>query len=90
MISLNQAHTCINKLDSLPPASVPLQKALGLVCATDVFAVHNCPTVDASLKDGFAVVSSDIADASPGKPVTLSVIGSLTAGEDILFHRLTC
>jgi molybdopterin molybdotransferase len=90
MISLNQAHTCINKLESLPPVDVPLHKALGLVCAADVFAVHNCPTVDASLKDGFAVVSSDIADASPDNPVTLAVIGSLTAGEDIEgFHVTT-
>ncbi len=89
MISLNQAHICINKLEPLPPVAVPLQKALGLVCAADVFAVHNCPTVDASLKDGFAVVSSDIADASPDKPVTLAVIGSLTAGEDIEGFRVT-
>lgn len=62
MTSLNQAHTCINKLESLPPVAVSLHKAFGLVCATDVFAVHNCPTVDASLKDGFAGVSSDMAD----------------------------
>jgi molybdopterin molybdotransferase len=89
MISLTQAHTCINKLESLPPVDVPLHKALGLVCAADVFATHNCPTVDSSLKDGFAVVSSDIADASPDNPVTLPVTGSLTAGEDIEGFRVT-
>lgn len=90
MISLNQAHTSISKLESLPPVDVPLHRARGLVCATDVLAVDNCPTVDSSLKDGFAVVSSDIADASPGNPVTLNVIGSLTAGDDCKkFHVVT-
>ena len=82
MISLTQAHSCISMLEPLLPVEVPLDKALGLVCAEDVYAVHNCPTVDSSLKDGFAVVSSDIADASPSNPVTLAVTGSLTAGDD--------
>jgi len=59
MISLTEAHRCISLLEPLPPAQVALDKALGLVCAEDVHAVHNCPTVDSSLKDGFAVVSSD-------------------------------
>ncbi len=62
MISLTEAHRCISLLESLQPAATPLDKALGLVCAGDMYAVHNCPTVDSSLKDGFAVVSSDIAD----------------------------
>jgi molybdopterin molybdotransferase len=65
MISLTQAHAFISKLEPLQPVVVRLDKALGLVCAEDVFAVYNCPTVDSSLKDGFAVVSSDIDDASP-------------------------
>lgn len=81
MISLTEAHRCISMLELLQPAKIALDKALGLVCAEDVYAVHNCPTVDSSLKDGFAVVSSDIADASPSHPVTLAVTGSLTAGD---------
>ncbi|TKB23911.1 molybdopterin molybdotransferase MoeA [Desulfopila sp. IMCC35006] len=82
MISLTEAHRCISMLESLQPVRIPLDKALGLVCAEDVYAVHNCPTVDSSLKDGFAVVSSDIAEASPSHPVTLAVTGSLTAGDE--------
>ena len=46
MISLTQAHSCISMLEPLLPVEVPLDKALGLVCAEDVYAVHNCPTVD--------------------------------------------
>ncbi len=81
MISLQQAHQHIATLPTLQPLAVPLDKALGLVCAEDVFAVTSCPTVDSSLKDGFAVVSSDIADASPAHPVRLSVVGATTAGD---------
>jgi molybdopterin molybdotransferase len=89
MISLSQAQSFINMLGPLQPVDVPLDKALGLVCAGDVYAAHNCPTVDSSLKDGFAVISSDIADASPNNPVTLSVTGSLTAGDAIENYHTT-
>ncbi len=82
MISLNQAHQHITMLDSLAPISVSLDKALGMVCGAEVLAGINCPTVDSSLKDGFAVVSTDIAAASPDNPVTLTVSGALTAGDD--------
>ncbi|MFH0784947.1 MAG: gephyrin-like molybdotransferase Glp [Pseudomonadota bacterium] len=82
MISLTEAHTCVSMLEPLQPVGVRLDKALGLVCAADVFAAHNCPTIDSSVKDGFAVVSDDIADASPSNPVTLTVTGSLTAGDN--------
>lgn len=82
MISLNQAHRHISMLPSLLPVAVPLDKALGLICAVEMRAATNCPTVDSSLKDGFAVLASDIADASPDHPVTLAVAGTLTAGGD--------
>ena len=81
MISLKQAHKHIKTLHPLQPVVVSLDKALGLVCARDVCSVAHCPSVDSSLKDGYAVVSSDIADASAGNPVTLSVVGALTAGD---------
>lgn len=89
MISLKQAHQHISMLQSLKPIVVPLDRALGLVCAEDVYAVANCPTVDSSLKDGFAVIAADIADALPSNPVTLTVIGALTAGENATKCRVT-
>ncbi len=82
MISLTRAHEHIRKLHPLEPIAVPLDKALGLVCAEDVSAAANCPSVDSSLKDGFAVISTDIANASPTSPVQLNVIGALMAGDD--------
>ena len=83
MISLSQAHQHINMLSPLKPMIVPLDIALGLICATEIRAVTDCPTVDSSLKDGFAVLSTDIADAAVDHPVTLTVAGALTAGDAI-------
>jgi len=82
MISLDQAHQHITMLNPLEPISVPLDNGLGMICTTDVRARVDCPTVDSSLKDGFAVLSSDIRAAAPDNPVTLSVSGALTAGEN--------
>lgn len=82
MISLNQAQQEIATLQPLAPVVVSLDKALGLVCSEDVFAVSNCPSVDSSVKDGFAVISTDIDCASEAFPVELSVVGSLMAGDD--------
>lgn len=83
MISLTEAHQHISMLSPLTPVAVPLEKALGLICAVEQRAVTNCPTVDSSLKDGFAVLSTDIANAAANNRVTLSVAGVLTAGDDI-------
>lgn len=88
MISLDQAHHHIGKLQPLAPLTVSFDEALGLVCGDETHARANCPSVDASLKDGFAVVSSDIAAASPVNPVTLTVAGSLTAGDTAAHCRV--
>lgn len=82
MISLGQAHQRINQLSPLKTLLVPLDKALGLICSDEILAVTNCPTVDSSLKDGFAVLSTDIANAAVDRPITLTVAGALTAGDD--------
>ncbi len=90
MISLKEAHHHISKLSPLHPTEFLIDKALGLVCAEDVFAKCNCPTIDSSLKDGFAVISPDISKASPINPVALTLAGFLTAGEnndDISVHH---
>ncbi len=82
MISLTQAHRHISRLRPLQPRIVPLDKGLGMICGAEVRARTDCPTVDSSLKDGFAVLSTDIEDASPDCSVTLTVAGALTAGDD--------
>jgi molybdopterin molybdotransferase len=54
--------------------------AVDRVAAADVIAKVSYPTVDVSLKDGFAVKSVDITAASAQHPIRLKVAGSVFAG----------
>lgn len=60
---------------------IQVMSSVGRVCAEDARALVDSPSVDSSVKDGFAVLSEDIKNASAHSPVTLEVIGSLAAGE---------
>lgn len=60
---------------------IPLNKAVGRVCAKDIYAKVNTPSANISLKDGFAVRSLDVAGANSTNPKRLRIIGSLAAGE---------
>ncbi|NTW16745.1 MAG: molybdopterin molybdotransferase MoeA [Syntrophaceae bacterium] len=50
------------------------------VAAADLVAQVSYPSVDVSLKDGFAVKSTDVVYADRRKPVCLKVVGSAFAG----------
>ncbi|MFP3981280.1 MAG: gephyrin-like molybdotransferase Glp [Desulfobacterales bacterium] len=60
---------------------LPVDRAAGRVAAEPVFARVNSPSADVSLKDGYAVVASDLARASRNDPAGLTVIGRLAAGD---------
>lgn len=59
---------------------LPLSLSTGRVAAGDVAAEVSYPSIDVSLKDGFAVKSSDVARAERDAPVRLNVIGASFAG----------
>jgi molybdopterin molybdotransferase len=61
--------------ESLPLAAVP-----GRVLAEDIIAMVDSPTIDASLKDGYAVVSEDVAEAGSSCSVNLKLMGNISAG----------
>ncbi len=82
MISLEQARKKIGELVPLAPERIGLSQALGRVCHRDIVAVTDCPSVSASLKDGYAVRSGDVDRASPDCPVVLRCQGTATAGGD--------
>jgi molybdopterin molybdotransferase len=65
----------------LPPISLGLGEAEGLVLAEDVKATHPLPSFDNSAMDGYAVHAEDVAGASERTPVTLPVVGEVTAGD---------
>ncbi|MDQ7783064.1 MAG: molybdopterin molybdotransferase MoeA [Desulfomonilaceae bacterium] len=60
--------------------SLPTGETLGRVAAEEVRAVVDSPSVDASIKDGYAVISADLVDAGPSRPVELRIAGSVGAG----------
>jgi molybdopterin molybdotransferase len=59
---------------------IPLDLSVGRIAAEDLAALVSYPSSDVSLKDGFAVKSEDVADASRQRPVHLRVTGSVFAG----------
>jgi len=61
---------------------VPLSEATGAICSEPIAAQVDSPSVNSSLKDGYAVVSTDLVNASRKTPVRLEVIGHIAAGED--------
>ncbi|MDI1289554.1 MAG: molybdopterin molybdotransferase MoeA [bacterium] len=64
----------------LSPIEVPLSSAHGCVLAADVAAPWPLPSFDNSSMDGYAVIASDIANASDANPVSLTVIDDVPAG----------
>ncbi len=61
--------------------TVSLLDALGRVLAQEVVARDSLPPFDNSSMDGFALISADIAHATPNAPVTLKVVGDVAAGK---------
>ena len=59
---------------------VDIGKSLKRVTARSVKAEVDSPSVDSSIKDGYAVISSDVAHASPSRPIELKISGVAGAG----------
>ena len=70
----------LGSISSLDTESVILSECQDRVAACELRALVDCPSVDASLKDGFAICSRDIEDASREEPVTLRLLGTAAAG----------
>lgn len=71
-----------DRLSPLNAVEVPVDRACGLVAAEDAYALVDCPSSTASLKDGYAVISDEIKYASIDQPVRLRVLGMLGAGDN--------
>ena len=75
--ALERVLTGVSVLDR---ESVPLAMALGRVLVEPVVAGREIPPWDNSSMDGYAVRGVDTRSASAGRPVTLTVVGEVTAG----------
>jgi len=65
---------------------LPIALSVGRVLSDPVFAFADSPSLESSLKDGYAVISSDINHASLKNSIPLEVIGEVAAGDHIDQH----
>jgi molybdopterin molybdotransferase len=81
MISFHEAlRLTLEKVQPLGTELIALSQATGRVAGESLVARVDLPSVDVSLKDGYAVRSGDISVASPERPVFLHLIGDVAAG----------
>ena len=86
MISYNQAYRLtLEHIQVLTAEDVALLSAVDRITADNLIGRVYSPSVDVSLKDGYAVHSKDIAMACEDTPVSLCVIGTVVAGGS--WHR---
>ncbi len=65
--------------------SLPLDQLGGNILSADIESIVDCPSISTSRKDGYAVISADVTDASQQNPVQLKIAGSLAAGDRVHF-----
>ncbi len=75
----------LDRLLPLEVIDIPIDKACGFAVAEDCHAIVDCPSATTSLKDGYAVVSADVNEASKENTVKLQLLGMLSAGDDSTF-----
>lgn len=81
MLSVEEAqHRVMAEVVALGVEEVTLADALGRVIAEEVVAPRDVPGADNSAMDGYAVLSSDLANASREQEVALRVVGDIPAG----------
>jgi molybdopterin molybdotransferase len=83
-ISFNRAYKLIRANTSpLTSETVPLVGSVDRVTSEDILSLVDTPSADISLKDGYALISEDIRDASTENPITLEIVGTQFAGSSI-------
>ncbi len=72
----------LKRLSTHKTIDIRVDEACGFVVAEDCRAVVDCPSTTTSMKDGYAVVSADVKDASKENPVKLKLLGMMSAGDE--------
>jgi molybdopterin molybdotransferase len=71
----------LDGINPLSAASVDLLDGLNHALAEDVIAKVDSPSIDASMKDGYAVISTEIQAATRERTVRLKLLDCLSAGD---------
>jgi molybdopterin molybdotransferase len=83
MISFDEAYwLTLAHIQLLPVETVSLLAAEGRIAGQDLLARVDAPSLNVSLKDGYAIRAADIGGASEVSPVRLNLVGSVAAGGD--------
>lgn len=77
-VRLSQAHAV-----PMHHEVVPVNQAVGRIAAAEARSLVDSPSADVSAKDGYAVISHDVATASADHPVFLQVVSSAAAGDRV-------
>ncbi len=81
VISYNEAiRLTLGNIDLLGIEQAPLLSSVGRLTAQKIFSKVDSPSLDVSLKDGYAVQSADIDGSLPEQPTRLRVVGEVSAG----------
>lgn len=70
----------LEKIRPLAPVTVSLRESVDDVTAADIRALVDSPSVDTSMRDGYAVRAADLAGAASSRMVRLQLTGSVAAG----------
>jgi molybdopterin molybdotransferase len=82
LLSVEEAREkVLSQIEPLQPLELPLTEAYGCVLANDVVAERDLPEFASSAMDGFAVRSSEVAEATTASPVELRVVGRALIGQ---------
>ncbi len=81
MIPLEEAKARVAEaITVLPPSSVVIADARGLVLAEQIVATESIPPFPNTAMDGFAIRAADVAQASETAPVRLPIVATVAAG----------
>ena len=81
MISFDAAYQLtLERINPLDIETVKLIAAERRIAGQDFLARVDCPSLDVSLKDGYALLAADIRTAGIESPVHLNLVGSIAAG----------
>lgn len=72
----------LDGIKPLPEEKVSLVDCVDRVVASDLYALVDSPSMDASLKDGYAVLCKEVTGATAEKPVRMRVLGTIGPGDE--------
>jgi molybdopterin molybdotransferase len=81
LIGLQEAlRLTLDNIKPLADETVAVLESVDRIASKDVYSLVDSPSLDVSLKDGYALICHDVAAATPENPVQLRLAGFLAAG----------